>query len=185
MQKLSYWLGVVVAIAVVIAIPYVAYLAIIIFLSASSAAKLGALTALISIIALIYNNLRQQEREIKSRHFSEQRQAYQKVGDLLFDIMNSVTGTEQLDNDETLKRSRMIVKDIMFWGSANTVNQYNLFIRNSSQPIEENSMANFHNVENLLRALRKDLGHNDKKMEHLGLSKLLIKGDEHHKLDNI
>jgi hypothetical protein len=76
---------------------------------------------------------------------------------------------------------RDTVKDVMVWGSANTINEYNKFIRTTASQPE--GLAIFPVVETLLRALRKDLGHNDQKMEKFGLTKLIVKGDEHGALD--
>lgn len=97
----------------------------------------------------------------------------------MFDMFEAQSDETTIDDKESIKRTRSFVKDIMVWGSPETINQYNIFIRNSVTQSSDDPKAVMSNVEALMRSLRKDLGHDDRKLEKLGLSKLLIKGEEH------
>ena len=158
------------------------------FISASGNVKLGILTALISLIALIYNNSRQQIRDISSRHFNEKREAYRDFIDLLFEFMRAVHTSET--PNASLERISEIQKNILVWGSAETMNAYNAFMvasvagkdSNAEQSSEDKpDLRIFHAMEALLRSIRKDLGHSDRKLKKFAVTKLFIVADEHHK----
>ena len=182
-----HWLGIALAIAIIFVTPAIAYQLIKLFIAADINVKLGTLTAAVSVMALLYNNARQQGREIASRHFSEKREVYQQFFDLLFEFMQAQKSESEVDLP--IKRASNILKSIMVWGSAETINAYNEFISFTAvQSPETDEVLNaplkldtFEKMEALLRSMRKDLGHPDGKLEKFSLSKLFIKGDEHHK----
>jgi hypothetical protein len=186
-NSLLYCLKLILAAVLVLTSLVSIYLLFNLFIVAGSNVKLGAFTAAVSVIALLYNNARQQSRDIASRHFSEKREAYQRFFDLLFEL----TQAEGTDTVETVsvERAREIVKSIMVWGSAETINAYNEFMRFSAmQDMNENPKDDsalkldiFEKIEKLLKSMRKDLGHSDGKLETFSLAKLFIKGDEHYK----
>lgn len=182
MQLILRWLGIAAIIALAIVVGWAVFAAVTLFIAATATVKLGVLTAGVSAVALLYNNARQQAREIKSRHFVEKRQAYQKFFDFLFEMFSAQRKGTQIDEADMIDRMQVIVKEIMIWGSADTINEYNSFIRNTVDPPSDGDPKIFGTVEKLMRSLRRDLGHDDRKLERLGLTKLLIKGEEHAKL---
>lgn len=176
--------GVLAAIVLIIAAGWLVYTGCALLLKASVTAKLGVLTASVGVVTFIYNNNRQQIREIKARQFNEKRQAYQKFFDFMFDIFSAQRSGVAISEADMIDRMHLITKDLMVWGSADTINQYNEFMRQSAAPQPEGSLTIFKHVETLMRSFRRDLGHNDRKLENMGLSKLLLKAEEHGKLDN-
>ncbi len=147
---------------------------------ATTNVKLGILTAAVSAFAFIYNNSRQQAREIASRHFSEKRQAYRKFFDLMFEIIASQGDAEPISESETIVRIRDVAKEIMIWGNAETINAYSDFMVASTNNNPEDITAVFTKIEALLRSMRKELGHSDRTLQKFGLTKLFIKAEEHH-----
>lgn len=173
---------------VVVAIGFATFKIYSLFVVASTNVKLGISTALVSLFALIYNNNRQQNREISSRHFSEKRQAYQKFFDLLFEFM----GQEKTGQapDSSVERMMDVVKGLMVWASADTINLYNEFLRFSvsvdgKKETTKGLPLSIIYIEKILRSMRRDLGHVDKALEGHGLTKLFIKADEHGKFDSL
>lgn len=177
-QKVIRWLTYLGVFLVLGSLVWGIYAATSLYIAATATVKLGVLTALISVGTLIYNNMRQQAREIRARHFVEKRQAYQKFFDFMFEMFLSQRRSHTISEAETIERMQAIVKDLMIWGSAETINQYNSFIRASVNP-QDGGNSIFLNVESLMRSFRRDLGHDDRKLERLGLTKLLVKGEEH------
>ena len=171
-----------VAVAILLALAG-GFLAVSAFVVAGSTVQLGIVTAIISVVAIIYNNSRQQDREIKARQFSDKRAAYQKFFDFLFEMMGMQRSGGTLSDEQAIDRMQEIVKDLMIWGSAESINQYNLFIRASIDQSPDNPQKLFENVEALMRSFRKDLGHRDSTLPKLALTKLLLKADEHDKLN--
>jgi hypothetical protein len=183
-QRAAQLIGIALGCFIVLAAPFAVYQLITLFVDASSNVKLGVLTASVSVIALLYNNARQQTRDISSRHFSEKRAAYQQIFDFLFDSMKD---TDSIDaSAENVEKMRTITKSVMVWGSADTINSYNEFLRfSSTNAISEGGgelpLELFSRMENLLKSMRNDLGHSDSKLNKFSLVKLFIKGDEHYK----
>ena len=70
----------------------------------------------------------------------------------------------------------------MVWGSASTITAFNKFIYESALNSDPNTKMVFLRTEAFLRAIRKDLGHNDGALERFALTKMIVRGDEHHKL---
>lgn len=185
MQKLSVVLAVILVIGVILFVLWGGFIAFGLFLQASATVQLGAITALISVIAFLYNNHHQQNREIKSRQFAEKRQAYQKFFDLMFDIFDAQRTGTPLEDTVVIQRMGLVVKEIMVWGSADTINQYNAYMKTAQSTDSAEYGHAIKNMEALMRALRRDLGHNDRALDKLALSKLLIKADDHDKLDDV
>jgi hypothetical protein len=182
MQNALRWLGIFAAACLLGGGCWLLYTGVLIFWSANDSVRLGTATALISVAALLYNNARQQAREIKSRQFAEKRQAYQKFFDVMFDVFAAQRSGQEISQEETIERIHGFVKEVMIWGSADTINQYNSYIRGVATPLPDGDLRIFSNMENLMRSLRRDLGHNDRVLERLGLTKLLIRGEEHDRL---
>jgi hypothetical protein len=180
--KTPSWAQATAVLATLAAFGWAAYTGVVLFMAASATVKLGVLTAAVSVLTIIYNNSRQQVREIKARQFAEKSQAYRKFFDFMFDIFAFQRRGAAMEETEMIDRMHVIMKELMIWGSAETINQYNQFIRLSASSAAECSPRIFQNVEDLMRSLRRDLGHDDNKLERLGLSKLLIKGEEHDQL---
>ncbi len=183
-RQLGRYLGYAAATSVIIAALYAIYLCAVLFASASGNVKLGVVTAFVSVASLLFSNNKQQIREIKARQFSDKREAYSAFFDFLFEIMNNQGREDPLLNyDATMTKVRLITKKLMIWGSAETINSYNSFMR-SSLLAPDSPTAQLKRVESLLLSFREDLGHNDAKLESFGLSKLILKADEHHNLDD-
>lgn len=144
--------------------------------------KLGVLTAAGSALAFIINNAVQSSRERRARLFEAKRQAY---GDFFKAFMSFFHKTAQGENPEGLEMVKAIQNlstDVMTWGSAATINAFNQFQRESVMPASD-QRALFLRTERFLRALRNDLGHSDANLKPFALTKLILKGDEHAKLD--
>ena len=182
-KKAGQAVGISTAVALVLGAIWMAYIGTSLLVQATVTAKLGVLTAAVAVATFIYNNNKQQIREIKARQFAEKRAAYQKFFDLLFKIFAAERSENPLTENDMIDSMHQITKNFMIWGSADTINQYNEFTRQSSNQNPDDHLKIFDNVERLMRSFRKDLGHNDRKLEKLGLSKLLLKAEEHHKID--
>lgn len=143
--------------------------------------KLGVLTATGSAAAFILNNMVQSSRERKARLFESKREAYDRFFSFFFSLFTAQRSGAELETEATVQNFQEFTRSVMTWGSAETVNALNHYQR-AAEAAQENPIAIFTHTETLLRALRKDLGHSDSRLENLALTKLILKGDEHHKL---
>ena len=182
MQRFFRWLGYALTLAMLVGGGWLLYIGAGLFVAANDTVKLGIITAIISVSALLYNNSRQQAREIKSRQFSDKKQSYQKFFDLMIDVLSAERTGRIIPQAEMLERTQSFVKDLMIWGSPETINQYNSYVRDSLNLAQSGDPGVFTSMEALMRSLRRDLGHDDRKLEILGITKLLIKAEEHKNL---
>ncbi|MEZ5654770.1 MAG: hypothetical protein R3E04_02600 [Sphingobium sp.] len=144
--------------------------------------KLGVITATGSALAFVVNNAVQSSRERRARLFEAKREAYGDFIESFMSFFHKFALGEQVPEGDIVKTIQSLSTDVMTWGSAETVNAFNEYQRSNSSPTKDNNVL-FGRTETFLRALRKDLGHSDIALEKFALTKLLLKGDEHEKLD--
>ncbi len=150
---------------------------------ASADIKLGVMTASGSALAFVVNNAIQSSRERRARLFENKRAAYNEFFEFFFSIFTQQKAGTPLDDKQLEKSFSNFTRNVMTWGSAATVNAVLEYQRSSLQVEPDNTKSMFGPTEKLLRALRKDLGHSDSPLEKSALTKLILKADEHHKLD--
>ena len=145
--------------------------------------KLGLLTAVLSAAGLIWSVLYQKRRELEALQFERKREAYSAFFNFLFEILKANDeGVDPLADPDMKDKWRDLTKQMMIWADATTINAFNFFQRESLAPTDDLKVT-FDRVERLMRAFRRDLGHRDRRLERFGLTKLIVKGDEHHKMD--
>lgn len=151
--------------------------------SAGADVQLGVITAAGSALAFVANNAVQSARERKARLFENKREAYDKFFEFFFSIFTSQKSGNPLGENELAEKFQEFTRAVMTWGSADTINSVIEFQRASNGGDPNDLKKMLAPTETLLRALRKDLGHSDSAMDRYGLTKLILKADEHHKLD--
>ena len=121
--------------------------------------------ALISVAAIasvtLYSNWQIKKREREARFFTEKQAAYQRFVNLLFDMAENP--------DKNINQNKIRIEKINFakyitiWGNAKMIKAYNKF----SSPVEEQAepINLFWRLEDLLCAIRKDLGHDDSSLD--------------------
>jgi hypothetical protein len=145
--------------------------------------KLAVMTAAGSAIAFVANNAIQSARERKAQLFEKKREAYDKFFQFFHSIFSRQKTGNPVSQKEIIESLQDFTKSIMTWGSADTINSFNEYQR-TNQNIDPNDLPLlFGTTEKFLRALRKGLGHSDTSLEKLALTKLIVKADEHHKLE--
>lgn len=120
------------------------------------------------------------KREIVARHFENKREGYTHVINLIFDIIRSVKKGEELGEDNILKKIIPFKKALIVWGSPEIIEAWNRFEQISEK--DPSSEMMFEEMENILRAIRKDLGHDDSQLTFGSITKLLIIAEDKEKL---
>ena len=121
----------------------------------------------------LVTNVYTRRREINARHFSEKREAYGKIIDIVVEAMSSAKSgksgrTKNLEN-------KMIAckKELMIWGGSEVIQLWNKFeLESAKESTAPNNVLGL--LEKVLRALRKDLGHDDHSLEFGNLIGLFI-----------
>lgn len=144
--------------------------------------KLGVITALGSGAAFLWNNLHQSRRERQARLFENKREAYDHFFEFFFSIFAAQKSGKPLDEGALAEKFGVFTRNVMTWGSAPTINAVNRYQVESLRATGGDMTTLFKPTEDLLRALRKDLGHSDSALERYALTKLILRAEEHHKL---
>lgn len=120
-------------------------------------------------------------REINARLFREKRDGYMNFMDVLFDMLRAMKLKGEINNEEYMGKIVEFKKALMIWGSDDVIRKWNLYEIDNSENQSIQSVVS--NIEMVLRAIRKDLGHNDKSLEEGQLVGLILDADAKKSLD--
>lgn len=134
------------------------------------ASILGLITAVIlAIVAQYYAGV----RAIQASHFPEKRAAYKLLFDLLFDLVKAIKVGKPMSDQKLASKLLEFNKQLMIWGSYDTIEALRKFEGISGQKDVSAKEINFV-VDDLLKAARKDLGHDDSAVPEGGIVALLL-----------
>ena len=105
--------------------------------------------------------------------FSEKRQAYGKIIDIIFEVMSSTTSGKSMPDKALVNKIMMFKKELIVWGGPEVIqswNEFEIMSEKASGDPKKTLMA----MEHVLRAIRKDLGHDDRRLRLGNLFGLLI-----------
>lgn len=145
--------------------------------------KLGVMTASGGALAFLISNAVQSSRERRARLFEAKREAYGEFFEAFPRIFEDAESDLKLGEEEMLNVIKSLRVNVMTWGSAPTVNAFGKFMRENASDTDVSPRQLFLRTEEFLRALRKDLGHDDATLDSFALTKLILHGSEHHTLD--
>jgi len=151
-------------------------------LAAAIVAAAGTLLA--SVAAVVYSQQRLRKREIAESHRAKKAELYSKFIKEMIELLMKYKGSEpdvrSIAEDAKLQSFFMeFTSDLMLWGSRGVINKYSAF-RSHGQPSAGNVLLL---ADDLLRAMRKDLGHSNLFLGRGELIKLLLSDPE--KLDQL
>jgi len=136
-----------------------------VFITSISAAddsiKAGLIGLFGALSAAIFAHYQTKKREIESRHFVHKREGYMHMIDLLFDSILSIKNDKEMDDKIMTDKMMSFKKALIVWGSPEIIDIWNQFEINS-QGIASEKMVE--ELEKVLRAIRKDLGHDDSQL---------------------
>ncbi len=138
------------------------------------------IAALIAVAGGIFSHNQTQKREIKARHFTEKKKAYMLFTDLMFKIILSVKNGTQVAQKDLEKGMMAFKRELLIWGDQDvlqTCEKYEQIAANKPEP-REILLA----TDELLRAMRKDLGHDDSQLKPFDLVSTCIVATDKEKL---
>ena len=145
--------------------------------------KAGVIGILGVLLAAILTNFFTRRREINARHFLEKREAYGKIIDIVFDLIASIKSGKNLPEKTLVNKLLAFKKGLMVWGGPEVIESWNEFEIESERAGNSNDPEMLITVmERMLRAIRKDLGHDDHQLKFGSLIGLLILGKDKKKL---
>lgn len=141
--------------------------------------KAGIIGILGVLLAAILTNFFTRRREINARHFLEKREAYGKIIDIVFDVIASTKSGKSLPDKTLVNKMLVFKKGLMVWGGPEVIESWNEFEIESERARNNNDPKIILTVmEQVLRAIRKDLGHDDRQLKFGSLFGLLILGKD-------
>ena len=135
--------------------------------------KAGVVGVLGVFLAAILTNFLTRRREINARHFLEKREAYGKIIDIVFDIISSTKSGQKTPEKTLLNKMMGFKRELMVWGGPEVIQSWNEF-EMESESANSDSQRILAAMERVLRAIRKDLGHDDRRLKFGSLFGLLI-----------
>jgi hypothetical protein len=151
------------------------------FFDLSKEYKIALITFVGSIAGLSYTHNRNKERENMSRLFAAKSEAYKKMFDLVGSMMDKDESKHPTE-EQIVERFIEIKKDMLVWGSERTIKAFNELCAGSNK--KNIAVETALKVNTLLLEMRRDLGHNDKTLNHYELIGLYIKADEKERFFN-
>lgn len=118
------------------------------------------------------------EREIESRHFTEKRAVYLHFIGFIFQLFEAQKKPAGIKEAHLIKEMTKFKQNLLVWGSPDVINSYNLF-EDSSEVLaaSQDTTAILRSVEKLYRAIRKDLGHDDRLLPEGELVGLMLNAE--------
>ena len=125
------------------------------------------------LLPAILTNFFTRRREINARHFSEKRGAYGEIIDIIFDVISSTKSGKNLPDKALVNKMMVFKKKLMVWGGPEVIESWNEFEIESERAGDDPKKI-LTAIERVLRAMRKDLGHDDNRLKFGSLFGLLI-----------
>ncbi len=159
-------------IAVWVAAIFLLWLFVRSFLESDANTRSSIIGLIVMFISGLITHYQTKKREISARHFSDKREAYTKFIDFFFEVVQLVKTKKQMEDEELIEKSMLIKKDLIVWGGPEIVELWNSFDTKAKDgsSLEEKMRM----LEDILRAIRKDLGHDDSTLPHGSLVALLL-----------
>jgi hypothetical protein len=139
---------------------------------------IGSVTAaLIGAAALLAANVYAKRREARDKAAQEIRvkktDLYEELIDIIFNVLlASKQGKKVMSEADLAKAFARITPKIVVWASAKVIAQWNAIKTGSGKPGEVIKLVDSWEV--LLRAIREDLGHDDRSLHERQLTRLFV-----------
>ena len=136
------------------------------FVYALSRAEVGIQSAVLALIGVassaIFAHLSAKKREIEARHFADKREGYKELVDLVFDLMTATKiGKKPPPQQHLMKKILEFKKMLLTWADADFIAAWEKIEQGFELDLAKDPVAALLVWDDLLRAMRKDLGKND------------------------
>lgn len=144
----------------------------------SRAILLAAIIATASTVITLRSN---KKRDIAASHRERKENGYMEYINIFFDLID----IKNPNKKEKELKTKMLEfrKTLLIWGSDETITTWNKLARSANNINNHEELLRM--AAEMLRSIRKDLGHNDFNLPASELLKLIIKVEEHDDIDNL
>ena len=144
--------------------------------AADPSIKVGLIGLFGMLTAALITHYQTKKREINERHFVDKRAGYMHMIDLLFDTIMSVKKGEELSEEKMLEKIMPFKKALIIWGGPKVIEAWNNFEVKAGTNLTPQEMVR--QMEGILRAIRKDLGHDDSQLKFGSLWGLMLVAED-------
>ncbi len=140
-------------------------------------------------LVVIIGYYQTKKREIEARHFTKKRKAYTDFITILSEVLKAEQRDTPITPEELLQAMYNFRREMIIWGGTDTINAFDNYISVSEAEAEAEAvavaeaeaeavaeaelntetkpepLATLIAMDNLLRAMRKELGHNDRTLD--------------------
>lgn len=123
------------------------------------------ITAVISLIGVMWTQWQSKSRDIAESHRNNKIETYSLFFDIIEEFTRAGKNKQEIDilSDQNLQtKFEKLNRGFILWSSDEVIHAWLEFRKNS----------NLNNVDNIYRAIRKDLGHKDSKLNSLDLIRM-------------
>jgi len=142
------------------------------FQESDPSVKAGLIGLLGLVAAALITHYLTRGREVSARHFTDKREGYMHIIDLIFDLFLSVKNKKKLSESTMTKKIYSFKKALMLWGSSEVINAWDQFETGSEMELSDREKIR--EMDKVLRAIRRDLGHDDRLLESGSLVGLML-----------
>ena len=133
-------------------------------------------TVLTAVATVVYSQKRSKDREIAEAHRASKIEIYQRFMGMLFDVLNKTRkgGAAGEFGEDLVEQIMVLKKDLIVWGSPGIIRAWNSFEKQSeTRSTKERILL----MDDILRAIRKDLGGSNWPTQRGELVQLFITDD--------
>ena len=152
---------------------YLCYLFIGAFSEASPNVKVGAIGLLGVVLAGMVTHYYTRIRETNARHFEQKRQAYEGFVNVLVDVLARTREKKKISEHKIVSQIVDVKRAMITWAGPKVIEawiEWEAVTSKTNLDTSQQILA----MENLLRAFRKDLGHNDSALKPGVISSLFL-----------
>lgn len=123
----------------------------------------AAATIIVSVVSVLFAKRLEYRGVLLKEHRDKKTPFYEEMVKLIFRIaFGSKLGLEPLTDEEMVKQMASFTENLVIWGSDDVLNAWVTFRMKSVEGFGDSPGQILFEVENLLLAIRKDLGHANK-----------------------
>ncbi len=136
-------------------------------------------------LVVIYGYSETKKREIEARHFSEKKVAYKEFTRILVQLLKGQKENNPIPQKELVDAMYKFRGEMIVWGGTDTINAFDEYLKNAELDDGADASNVLLVVDDLLRAMRKELGHNDDSLKRGRIVGMLLDGDGKKLLDGL
>ena len=129
-----------------------------------------------TIISIVYKHYETRNREINARHFLEKKTSYMIFINLMFEVLSALKKKNEIEGGNLEENMLNFKKELIVWGNQEVFQAYLNYEKESSKKEKNNKILL--EVDKLLRAIRKDLGHNDSQLKPGELVSIILTAED-------